>query len=132
MSAMFHSLFLRSALGLALVGTLAWVVGCRSEEPQSSASSTPAAPSANHTPGEATAAADVPEGLAELSPADRELAIQQQVCPVSGQKLGSMGPPIKVTVAGHEVFICCEGCRQQLEDEPAKYLAELGLEPPAM
>lgn len=36
----------------------------------------------------------------------------QEICPVSGQRLGEMGPPIKVTVgeAKEEVFLCCIGC----------------------
>lgn len=36
----------------------------------------------------------------------------QEICPVSGETLGSMGPPIKVTVgeAKEEVFLCCKGC----------------------
>jgi hypothetical protein len=42
-----------------------------------------------------------------------------------------MGTPIKVSVAGHEVFICCEHCEEPLKAEPAKYLAKIGLEPAA-
>jgi hypothetical protein len=36
----------------------------------------------------------------------------QGICPVSGQELGAMGPPVKVTVgeAKEEVFLCCQGC----------------------
>jgi hypothetical protein len=36
----------------------------------------------------------------------------QEICPVSGQKLGSMGDPVKVTIgeAKEEVFLCCKGC----------------------
>lgn len=35
----------------------------------------------------------------------------QGICPVSGQKLGSMGEPIKVNVGKEEVaFLCCKGC----------------------
>lgn len=36
----------------------------------------------------------------------------QEICPVSGERLGSMGDPIKVTVgeAKEEVFLCCQGC----------------------
>lgn len=39
----------------------------------------------------------------------------QQICPISGQKLGSMGPPIKVTVGEQKevVFLCCKGCLQR-------------------
>lgn len=36
----------------------------------------------------------------------------QGICPVSGQKLGSMGEPIKVKVGADEVaFLCCKGCQ---------------------
>ena len=36
----------------------------------------------------------------------------QEICPISGQELGSMGDPVKVTVgeAKEEVFLCCKGC----------------------
>ena len=36
----------------------------------------------------------------------------QEICPISGQKLGSMGEPIKVTVgeSKEEVYLCCKGC----------------------
>ncbi|QDV73790.1 efflux RND transporter periplasmic adaptor subunit [Botrimarina mediterranea] len=62
---------------------------------------------------------------AELSPDDARLAKRQALCPVADMKLGSMGTPIKVMVEGRPVFICCEGCRERLLAEPAKYLAKL-------
>jgi hypothetical protein len=34
----------------------------------------------------------------------------QEICPISGQKLGSMGAPIKVRVGQETVFLCCKGC----------------------
>ncbi|HUG68077.1 MAG TPA: hypothetical protein VMM76_10005 [Pirellulaceae bacterium] len=36
----------------------------------------------------------------------------QEICPVSGKSLGSMGKPIKAIVgeAKEEVFLCCKGC----------------------
>jgi hypothetical protein len=37
----------------------------------------------------------------------------QEICPISGQKLGSMGVPIKVQVGKESVFLCCKGCLQQ-------------------
>jgi RND family efflux transporter MFP subunit len=66
--------------------------------------------------------------LAELVPADRALVEQQKMCPVADMPLGSMGVPIKVDVNGRPVFICCEGCRESLLAEPAKYLAKLSKE----
>jgi hypothetical protein len=65
------------------------------------------------------------EALAKLSAADRELAEKQKTCPVTDMLLGSMGTPIKVDVGGTPVFICCEGCRETLLAESAKYLAKL-------
>src|SRR5690606_6737623 len=53
---------------------------------------------------------DVDRELAELSGPDRALAKSQKACPVSGEPLGSMGAPIKVTVEGRSLFVCCEGC----------------------
>ena len=65
------------------------------------------------------------EAFAALNPSDRELAEKQKICPVANSPLGSMGTPIKVDVDGQSVFICCEGCRDRLLDDPAKYLARL-------
>ena len=41
-----------------------------------------------------------------------QLHVQAQgICPVTGQKLGSMGDPVKVKVGEEEVaFLCCKGC----------------------
>ena len=38
------------------------------------------------------------EALSQLSAADRALAAKQKTCPVTGELLGSMGAPYKVTV----------------------------------
>lgn len=70
-------------------------------------------------------AAAIAQSLAKLSDADFQLARRQTICPVAELKLGTMGPPIKVNVEGRSVFICCEGCREKLLNEPAKYLARL-------
>lgn len=40
---------------------------------------------------------------------DLRIAVQD-ICPVSGQKLGSMGDPLKVQVGEETVFLCCKGC----------------------
>lgn len=78
---------------------------------------------------EAAQAAKIKANLALLSSEDRTLAEKQKICPVSGESLGTMGPPKKISVAGREVFICCPGCEDALTNEPAKYLAKIGLEP---
>lgn len=63
--------------------------------------------------------------LAELSPADAAAAERQHFCPVSGEMLGTMGPPEKVEVEGREVWICCDSCRERLLADPALYFAKL-------
>jgi Cu(I)/Ag(I) efflux system membrane fusion protein len=65
------------------------------------------------------------ESLADFSEEDRESAMKQHFCPVSGEMLGTMGQPQKVEVQGQMVWICCEGCKDQLLAEPDKYLAKL-------
>jgi YHS domain-containing protein/uncharacterized protein YceK len=71
---------------------------------------------------------EVVEALAELSPEDRSLAEKQKSCPVTGELLGSMGAPIKVDVNGKPVFICCEGCKEELLKKPDEYLAKLNMD----
>ncbi len=68
---------------------------------------------------------DVTAAMAELDKADRVAAMAQKICPVSDEPLFSMGKPIKVTVKGRDVFLCCESCREGLVADPDKYLAKL-------
>jgi hypothetical protein len=58
------------------------------------------------------------DGLAGLSSADRALAEEQKVCPVSGQPLGSHGTPTKIVVDGQTWFVCCKDCIDELQDSP--------------
>ena len=64
--------------------------------------------------------AKIVAALAKLSPADRELAEKQRTCPIlKDSRLGSMGVPIKLTLAGETVFLCCAGCKGQATADPA-------------
>ena len=47
----------------------------------------------------------------------------QEVCPVSGQPLGSMGAPIAVTVGNDTMYVCCAGCVDKAKADFSKYLA---------
>ncbi len=71
------------------------------------------------------ASTEVKEALAELSVEDRAAAEKQRICPVQEAELGSMGKPVKVSVRGRDVFLCCEGCRENIIKDPDKYLAKL-------
>jgi uncharacterized protein (TIGR03000 family) len=54
---------------------------------------------------------EVTANLAKMAPEDRKAAEAQQFCPIQeGVRLGSMGVPVKVTLKGETVFLCCEGC----------------------
>jgi len=60
------------------------------------------------------AAAQAPlDAAQEQKQRDQLRAAVQEICPVSGGKLGSMGEPIKVKVGEETVFMCCKGCLKQ-------------------
>lgn len=65
------------------------------------------------------------EQLAKLSPEDAASAEKQHFCPVTKKMLGTMGPPLKVEVKSKQVWICCEGCRDELLANADKYLADV-------
>lgn len=46
----------------------------------------------------------------------------QKTCPVTGEELGSMGPPIPVKIRGKTVWVCCQSCVSALQRNPDKYL----------
>ncbi|HKA08067.1 MAG TPA: efflux RND transporter periplasmic adaptor subunit, partial [Gemmataceae bacterium] len=63
--------------------------------------------------------------LAELPAADRALAEAQRLCPVTDQALGSMGKPVKLTIKGQPVFVCCPECDQQALEKPDETLRKV-------
>ncbi len=107
---------------LSLLGSAVWLTGCGhagSPPADKPSQSVPAAQNTTATEG------DPAEGLKELDAADRKLAEKQKVCPVSGELLGSMGKPYKVTVKGRTFFLCCSGCEPELKKDPDKFLKKL-------
>jgi YHS domain-containing protein len=46
-------------------------------------------------------------------------------CPVSGEKLGSMGDPVVREYDGREVRFCCAGCIDAFESDKAKHWSEI-------
>jgi len=70
------------------------------------------------------ASEDLP-GLKELDEADRKLAEKQRVCPKTGDLLGSMGKPYKIMLKDRVVFLCCEGCEEEVKKDPETYLKKL-------
>jgi len=80
------------------------------------------------SPGEkvTTAAADADlRNIEQLSEADRQMAIAQRICPVTGLPLGSMGVPIKITLRGKPLFVCCQGCVGKAKRDPEGTLKKI-------
>ncbi len=62
--------------------------------------------------------------LAKLGPEDRPLVESQGYCPVLGNRLGSMGPPVPVVLQGQKVFLCCKLCVKKAKANAKKTLAK--------
>jgi Cu(I)/Ag(I) efflux system membrane fusion protein len=70
--------------------------------------------------------AKVEAALARLPLEQRRAAEAQQFCPILEEnRLGSMGVPVKVTVEGQHVFLCCEGCKKRALANPKQTLAKV-------
>ncbi|MDB5347360.1 MAG: hypothetical protein JWP89_5737 [Schlesneria sp.] len=64
--------------------------------------------------------------LAKLPAADLPLAEAQLLCPIQeGSRLGSMGTPVKLTLDGKPVFLCCKGCEDAARENPKATLAKV-------
>lgn len=55
----------------------------------------------------------------------QQTAHEQEKCPVTKLKLGSMGAPVPVEIEGRKVWTCCPACTPKLKARPAVYLARL-------
>ena len=44
-----------------------------------------------------------------------------KTCVVSGEALGSMGEPVKVSHEGREIRLCCKNCEKGFQKDPAKF-----------
>lgn len=54
-------------------------------------------------------------------------------CPVSSEKLGSMGMPLEFVFDGQLVKLCCKTCKPKFDAEPRKFLATIkGAYPPQL
>jgi hypothetical protein len=71
------------------------------------------------------AEAEVKAALAKLNPEDRGLAKAQGYCPVLGTRLGAMDTPVKLTLSGRVVFLCCQGCEDKARADEARTLEKV-------
>jgi hypothetical protein len=60
--------------------------------------------------------------ISRTTAADQAAISAQRVCKVSGEPLGSMGVPIKVTRGDRSIFLCCPGCVKSIQANPDRYL----------
>ena len=51
--------------------------------------------------------------------------MKQVLCPVSGEHLGSMDAPIKVSAEGKTFYLCCKSCKKEVEKNPKEVVAKL-------
>ncbi len=65
------------------------------------------------------------KNIGQLPEADRKLALAQRICPITSASLGSMGVPIKVTLRGQTVFLCCKGCVGKARKAPEETLQKI-------
>ena len=63
--------------------------------------------------------------IRKLPKEDVDAAIKQVVCPVSGDHLGTMDVPVKVTAEGKTFFLCCKSCKKEVEAHPKDVVAKL-------
>jgi uncharacterized protein (TIGR03000 family) len=68
----------------------------------------------------------VAANIAKLAAADQKAAEAQRFCAVQeGIRLGSMGVPVKVTLKGQTVYLCCEGCEEKARADADKTLEKV-------
>lgn len=80
-----------------------------------------------HVPAKADAAQ--PDGKASTKDAAKDKRVgdpyPQATCPITGEKLGSMGEPIVRLYDGREVRFCCKSCPPKFEKDLAASFAKL-------
>ena len=63
--------------------------------------------------------------IEKLPQEDRQAAKAQAICPVTGVALGSMGVPVKITLRGKSIYLCCQGCVGKAKRDPDGVLKKL-------
>lgn len=90
-------------------------------------------------PAEPTAQFTVPFSLGnsgeitvtKATQADQATINVQKLCKVSGEELGSMGVPLKLTRGGKSILICCQGCVKAVKADPDKFFGSQASAPAA-
>jgi len=69
--------------------------------------------------------AEITAARSKLTAADLALVQAQDICPISDERLGSMGKPFKLMLKDRPVFLCCDGCEDEAREDPDKTLAKV-------
>ncbi|GEM_PF-845498 len=118
--------FRTTAVGWLVLSLLAFQSGCSRKEPVGAAKTETGPTKTADNAAESEDAADPVAGeRAKLSREDRALVEAQEWCVVTEERLGSMGPPVKLSIDGQAVFLCCKGCQRKAEGDPDKTLTKL-------
>jgi hypothetical protein len=115
---MFRKTYLAFA-GPAVLG-VAIVAGCSKQQ----AAPTPSADSPDSSSAEASSE-KIETAMSKLSAEDRLAAVAQRVCPVTGELLGFMGKPIKISQGDRHLFVCCAGCEEEAQTKFDEFYAQL-------
>ena len=59
--------------------------------------------------------------MAQASDTTKLVEVGNKICPVSGNKVGEMGPAVKYTYNGKIYNLCCGMCPKTFKKDPAKY-----------
>jgi hypothetical protein len=65
------------------------------------------------------------KNIEQLPQEDWQPAKDQGTCPVTETSLGSMGVPVKITLRGKPVYLCCKGCIGKAQRDPDGMLKRL-------
>ncbi len=65
------------------------------------------------------------QNINQLPEEDRAAAKAQAICPVTGLALGAMGVPVKITLRGKTLFVCCKSCVGKAKRGPEGTLKKL-------
>jgi hypothetical protein len=113
--------------GISLIVTaaafgLVYLAGCIGSAPEKSTKGND--PKKTEVSATRDKSAKIEAALAKLDPADRKLAEAQEWCVISNGPRGNMGAPLKLTIDGQPVFVCCDHCTEAAEADHNKTLAK--------
>jgi hypothetical protein len=54
--------------------------------------------------------------VTELTREDLQESIKQKFCPVTDERIGSMGRPIKAVADGRHFYLCCPTCEDDAQE----------------